>query len=243
MMRVGIIQPNFLPWRGYFDFIRSVDLFIFLDDVQYTRRDWRSRNRIKTPQGTQWLSVPVHDDGRRTLVREARIDHGRDWRHKHLGSWQANYGDAPHYATIKPLLHEIYAHEDERLVDLTMRTTRLLCGALGITTPLRAASDFAVPGAATDKLIGLLLACGATHYLSGPSAEDYLDKTRFAHCGITLQYKTYDYPPYPQLWGDFEGSVSVLDLLANCGPSAPKYLHSQSPDRRIEAHPIREMIA
>lgn len=232
-MRVGIIQPNFIPWRGYFDFIRSVDLFVLLDDVQYTKNGWRARNKIKSPAGTQWLTVPVRNRGLGMRLDEAWIDDTQDWRHKHAGSWQANYADAPWYADVCELWKAANVDRPATLVSLNRHLIDILCDYLGIDTPILMSSQFKIALTRTEKLIALLRAVGGTRYLSGPSADDYLDKQLLAECGIALEYKSYDYPDYPQLWGAFDGVVSVLDLIANCGPSAPEYLRSRTPDRVV----------
>ena len=232
-MRVGIIQPNFVPWRGYFDFIRSVDVFILLDDVQYTKQDWRSRNRIKTRQGAAWLTVPVRVDSLNMKINEVVTDEVRGWRRKHMGTWQANYASAPWFGDICDILACMDAGQDYSLLQLNLRLMRRICAYLKIETPLVLASSYAVTGERTQRLISLLQAVGASLYLSGPSADNYLDKALFAEQGIALEYKSYDYLPYAQLWGEFDGAVSVLDLIANCGPNASHYLSSQTPDRVI----------
>ena len=240
MMRVGIIQPNFIPWRGYFDFIRSVDLFILLDDVQYTKNGWRARNKIKTPSGSQWLTVPVRNRGLAMRLDEALIDNTHDWRRKHAGSWQANYADAPWYGDLCELLKAMNESRHATLLTLNRRLIEVLCEYLGITTPIVLASEFKIANTRTEKVVDLLRAVEGTHYLSGPSADEYLDRQLFIDKGITLEYKSYDYPSYPQLWGPFDGAVTVLDVVANCGPSARDFLRSRTPDRVVIEPATRE---
>lgn len=232
-MRVGAIQSSFIPWRGYFDFIASVDTFVFLDDVQYTVRDWRNRNKIKTPRGTEWLTVPVVHGGRRSLINETKIDYSRNWTRKILGAWTANYGRAEFYEVALGMLYTIEATQHETLSSVNTKLTQLVCEYLGIDTPLRSSLAFDLVGEKTDRLIDLLKKLHATTYLSGPSADAYLDKDAFRKNGIRLEYKSYDYAPYPQLWGPFEGAVTVLDLIANCGLDARRLIRSRMPDQVI----------
>jgi hypothetical protein len=232
-MRVAAIQSSFIPWRGYFDFIASVDAFVFLDDVQYTVRDWRNRNKIKTPKGIEWVTVPVVHGGRDLLVSEAKIDFSQGWIKKLLGAWSANYRRTEFFNTTNELLAEIETARYENLSLLNIEMTKRICEYLGITTPLIASSELSLVGTKTDRLIDLLKKLNATTYLSGPSADAYLDKEAFSRNGIRLEYKSYDYDPYPQLWGAFEGAVTVLDLIANCGPQSKTLMRSTTPNRVV----------
>ncbi len=232
-MRVGIIQSSFIPWRGYFDFIASVDLFVFLDDAQFTSRDWRNRNRIKTPRGAQWLTVPVRHARGPQRICDTLVDEAQDWRAKHLGAWQTNYARAPYFADVCKILAAMPARGDATVSLLNRRLTRAVCEYLQIPTPLYLSTEVPATGKRTDRLVNLVRAVGGNSYLSGPSADAYLDKDLFEQAGIRLEYKTYDYEPYPQLWGPFEGAVSVLDLIANCGPGAGALMRSTTPNRII----------
>ena len=229
-MRAGIIQSNYIPWRGYFDFIDSVDLFVFHDDLQYTKGDWRNRNKIKTPQGLRWLSVPVHYRNTSQLICETEIDYSQNWRASHINKFKNSYQKAPFFEDALELLEEGLVHADPTISQLNIRLVRLVCDYLQITTPLVMSSDFGVTGAATERVINLLESAGASVYLSGSSAEDYLDESLFCEHDISLEYKTYDYPPYPQLWGEFVGTVTALDLIANTGPEARRFLKSTTPN-------------
>jgi len=233
-VRVAAIQSSFVPWRGYFDFIASVDAFVFLDDVQYTARDWRNRNQIKTPKGVEWVTVPVaHGGGRGVLVSEVKIDYSRGWIKKLLGAWSANYGRTKFFHETFALLAETETARHERLSALNIELTSRICEYLGIVTPLMHSLELSLVGTKTDRLIDLIKKLHATTYLSGPSADAYLDKDAFRTNGIRLEYKAYDYAPYPQLWGPFEGAVTVLDLIANCGPGARNHIRSRTPDQII----------
>lgn len=232
-MRVGIIQSSFIPWRGYFDFIASVDMFIFHDDLQYTKGDWRNRNKLKTSKGTEWLTVPVSYRHVAQLIQDTPIDYSTDWAAKHLRRWQANYRAAPNLDTVLDLLDGLGSRQDVTISQMNIRLIRRICAYLGITTSMQLSSELAVAGQKTERLIALLKKVGATTYLSGPSADAYLDKEVFRENRLRLEYKSYDYEPYPQLWGTFEGAVSVLDLIANLGPRAKDYLSSRTPNLSV----------
>jgi len=224
-MRVAIIQSNYIPWKGYFDIIRDVDTFVFLDDVQYTVRDWRSRNRIKTKDGLKWLSVPVGADTRRLIHEVAITDHR--WQAEHWTLIEQSYAKTPFFNQYRELFEEFYrgrvwTNLSEMNQYLTRRVAR---ECLGLTTRFRDSREFQVEGRKLDRLLDLIVQTGATSYLSGPSARDYIDAQRFAELGIELAYKDYSgYPEYPQLYPPFEHAVSVLDLLFNVGPDAPDFL-------------------
>jgi hypothetical protein len=223
-MKAGIIQSNYLPWRGYFDFIRSVDVFVIYDDVQFTRRDWRTRNLLKTPQGLRWLSVPVRYAERGQLICDTEIDYSRDWRGEHLDLIRLHLRKAPFLGDVLALLEPPFAARHRTISELNVALLTTICDYLGIRTPLRRSSEFGATGAKTERLIQILSAMRATEYLSGPSARGYLDESQFDAAGIRLHYKQYDYPSYPQLWGPFEGGVSIVDTIANCGSDARRLL-------------------
>jgi hypothetical protein len=229
-MRVGIIQSCYIPWRGYFDFIKSVDLFIIFDDIQYTLRDWRNRNRIKTRSGLKWLTVPVIHISRDQLIENTVIDYTQTWQRSHRNQFQDNYRHAPFNADAMTIFESAYNAKDDTISRLNVRFIKIINEYLDIKTPMKMSSEFKVTGSKTSRLINLLSAVGAKTYLSGPSADDYLDKESFRYAGIRLEYKSYDYLPYSQQWGVFAGNVSVLDLIANCGPESYKFIHSNSPD-------------
>lgn len=229
-MKVGAIQPCYLPWRGYFDFIASVDLFVFLDDVQYTKRDWRNRNKIKVQQGTAWITVPVSYRNQAQLICQTPIDYSIPWQNRHVSMFRSAYGKAKFFDQALAVLDMINRCRYDDIGQLDIATTKCICNYLGIGTPLILSSQLNLQGTKTARLIDLVAKVGASAYLSGPSARSYLDFSAFADHGIGLAFKSYDYPVYPQLWGDFEGAVSVLDLIANCGPAARSLIRSRTPD-------------
>ena len=232
-MKVGVIQSNYIPWRGYFDFIASVDLFVFHDDLQYTKGDWRNRNRIKTPTGAQWITVPVRYWKTELLIQETEVEASDRWRRKHINQFCAAYGQAPHLSDAVGLLESGLMGRDTTISALNVRLIRLICAYLGIETRMMMSSDLGVTGSKTPRLINLLTRVGASAYLSGPSARDYLDESMFKAADISLEYKTYDYPAYPQLWGPFDGAVTVLDLIANCGTRSREFITSQTPNEIV----------
>lgn len=224
MVTVGVIQPSYLPWRGFFDFIHEVDIFVFLDDVQYTVRDWRNRNRIKTHDGAVWLTVPVLG-GRNQMIMDAKIDNAQSWARKHLHAIERSYGRAKHFAEYFDVLSAVYSRGFESLCDLDIELTKTLCSCLGIDKRFVIASDLECLGSKDDKLLEIVQRLGGDVYLSGPSAAAYMRPSMWRDAGIELRYKDYSgYPEYPQISGPFEPSVSVIDLLFMLGKAAPDYI-------------------
>lgn len=229
--RVAIIQSSYIPWKGYFDILARVDEFILFDDVQFTRRDWRSRNRIKTAAGLRWLTIPVGSKGRFIqAIEETEV--AAPWADKHWSAVRHAYARAPHFAAFGPAIEALYAAAGrERLLSGINRLfIEGLAGLLGITTPLTWSRDYAAEGSKTDRLVALCQAARATAYLSGPSARAYIEPAKFAAAGIRLEWMDYSgYPSYPQLHGAFEHGVSIIDLLFSTGPDARRYMHSVAP--------------
>ncbi len=227
-MNVVILQPSYIPWRGYFDQIRRADLFIFYDDVQYDKHGWRNRNQIKTAQGKQWLTIPVHSGGvtEGIPIKDVRIDWSRPWAKNHLKALTFAYRKAPYFQELLPLVESFYSRRDDYLADLTIETSILLSRALGIASTrfLRSSQLSGIEGVRTDRLIQILRRVGATHYISGPSAREYVEPEKFEQAGITLEYMEYNYPEYPQLYPPFDPFVSILDLLFMTGKDASHYL-------------------
>lgn len=225
MKRVAIVQSNYIPWKGYFDLIASVDEFVLFDDMQFTRRDWRNRNLIKTPSGPQWLTVPVAVKGRFTQpIRETAIQ-GNEWVETHLRSFRANYARAPHFKSILALLEPAYRQGGGTISKLNRAFLERICGYLGIVTRLSNSWDYELIGDRSERLAELCRQAGGQIYVSGPAARDYLDEAPFAARNISVEWFDYGgYPEYPQLWGAFEHGVSIVDLMFNCGRDAPRYM-------------------
>jgi hypothetical protein len=228
-MKVGIIQSAYIPWRGYFDFIDSVDQFVFYDDVQYSKGSWRNRNKVKTAQGLRWLTVPVKYRYP-ALICETQVDYTSRWQDHHHNVLSENYRTAPFCDDASAILREGLRYRHPTISALNIRLIELVCRYLKIGTRFVVSNALDIKAGKTERLIAVLQKLGATAYLSGPSAKDYLDESMFRAAHIRLEYKTYDYPDYQQLWGDFDGAVTVLDLIANCGPEARRYLTSRSPN-------------
>ena len=229
-MRIGVIQSCYIPWRGYFDFIDSVDLFVIHDDLQYTKGDWRNRNKIKTEKGLRWLTVPVHYKKTDQLICDTEIDYSRDWQRDHLRQFEAHYRKAPFFSDALAFLAETFAHKDATISQLNVRLLNSIGQYLQIATPTVMSSIYGLIGMKTERLMNLRGKAGGDICLSGPSAKGYLDEELFRKNGIRLEYKAYEYEPFTQLWGDFAGGVSILDLIANEGSDARRFLRSQSPN-------------
>ena len=228
-MKCVILQPSYVPWRGYFHQVQKADVFVFYDDVQYDRRGWRNRNRVKTPQGPRWLTVPVlSKDVQRlqTPIKDIPICWDRAWNADHWSTLRQAYARAPHFDRYARLLESFYLSRPQLLADLTIDLTIALAAALGIadTKFVRSSCLGNASGSKTDRLLGILAAVGATHYISGPAARGYIDEQKLDDAGITLEYMAYDYPEYEQLYPPYDPQVSILDLLFMTGERAPDYI-------------------
>jgi hypothetical protein len=224
--RIAILQSSYIPWKGYFDLIRAVDEFILLDDVQYTHQDWRNRNIIKTPRGPRWLTVPIKGKGKFGQTIEETLVSDPHWGRTHWQIIAQNYREAPFFSQYRSELEPAYLEcREERLSRINYRLLMLICGVLDIRTKISWSTDYAVSNAKTERLVDLCRQAGATVYLSGPAAREYIQAELFADAGIGLQYVNYDgYREYPQLFPPFDHKVSIVDLLFNVGPDALQYM-------------------
>lgn len=226
-MRCAIVQPSYIPWRGYFDIIRRVDLFVFYDDVQYDRRGWRNRNLIKSAQGPLWLTIPVRARNSQlagTPIKAIEMN-GNAWAGSHMATLRHVYARAPHFGEFRPWLEGVYASPPRLLADFTIALTIELAARLGIqNTRFLRSSELGVTGTKTERLVNVLRSVGATQYLSGPSARNYIEQRRFQNEGISLEWMSYDYPEYFQLHPPYDPNVSVLDLLFMMGPRAGEFI-------------------
>lgn len=227
-----ILQSSYMPWKGYFDLIAQADVFILYDDVQYTRRDWRNRNRIKTLGGLQWLTIPVAVKGRyHQRICDTRIQDPA-WARRHWQRLSQTYARTPGFSLYRERLATLYStlEKESSLSRVNRACIETVCQILGISTPITWSMDYAVSGNPTERLVALCRQVGATRYLSGPSARDYLEPELFAAAGMELDYADYSaYPAYPQGAGPFEHGVSILDLLFHAGSDAPRYLKHIGP--------------
>lgn len=222
---VAIIQSSYIPWKGYFDIAHDVDEFIFLDDVQYTVRDWRTRNRIKTANGSIWLSVPAGSD-RNRLICDVALDDDR-WQEQHWKSIAHSYSRAPYFQQYAEFFEQLYRGQTWRnLSHMNRSTTELIARELlGIQAKFTDSRAYAARGSKQERILDLLKRSKANCYVSGPSAAGYLDPLKFEELGIALIFKDYsNYPEYSQLYPPFEHAVSILDLIFNTGPLAAEYI-------------------
>lgn len=229
MKKVGIIQSNYIPWKGYFDFINSVDEFILYDNVQYTRRDWRNRNKIMTPQGAQWLSIPVEVKGKYSQsINETKVaDH--EWIDKHWKALKLNYAHAQYFNDYADIIQAVYedCRNEDYLSKINYKFLKSLCEILNIKTKISWSTDYKIIDGKTERLAALVKEAGGDFYLSGPAAQCYIEEDIFKAYGIELDWMKYDgYPEYHQASDIFEHSVTVLDLIFNEGPNARKYMLS-----------------
>ncbi len=224
----AVIQPSYIPWRGYFDLIRRSDVFVFYDDVQYDKHGWRNRNRIKTAAGLRWLTIPVHAKGNtvaRTPIAHIDIDWTHDWRRSHLAQLRHAYAKAPYFRQCEALVKDLYADAQTSLADFTIAGTVRLARFLGIGhTRFVRSSQLHVSGDKTDRLLSVLRQIDATHYLSGPSARAYIEPHKFQAAGISLEYVDYDYAPYEQLHPPYDPGVSILDAIFMAGDDARSHI-------------------
>ena len=228
-MKCVILQPSYIPWRGYFHQIFLADVFVFYDDVQYDKDGWRNRNRIKTPNGTQWLTIPVVTTGvveNKTAIKDIKIDQTKNWSRKHWASICQAYSKAPFFKQYADELQRYFSDNYDHLADLTIDLTINLAKLLGNfeTKFIRSSSIEGVSGVKTERLLNILTKIGANHYISGPSAKDYLDERLLRNNGIELEYVKYEYREYPQLYPPYDGQVSILDLLFMAGNGAKDFI-------------------
>jgi len=225
MKKVAIIQSNYIPWKGYFDIINDVDLFVFHDDLQYTKGDWRNRNKIKTSQGIIWITIPVGTNTER-LIYEVEIK-DKKWQRKHYNLLKQYYFKAPYYKKYIDFLNHLYLENQwHNLSEFNQYTIKLIAKELlSMETVFKDSQIYQINTKKQDRVIELLQKTEAFTYISGPSAKDYLEEQRFQQEGIELIWKDYSgYPKYPQFYTQFEHGVTILDLLFHTGPDAPYYI-------------------
>ncbi len=224
--KVAIVQSNYIPWKGYFDLINVVDEFILYDDVQYTKNDWRNRNKIKTENGLLWLTIPVRYEYPQT-IKDTKISYVK-WNIKHWKTICQYYSKAKYFTDYKDYFEELYLESNEiYLRQINYRFLSKICELLGIKTKISWSMDYELKKGRMVRLIDLLKQAGATEYISGPAAKGYINEALFSAEGMLLKYMDYSgYPEYNQLFPPFEHAVSIIDLIFNEGPDAPKYMKS-----------------
>jgi len=229
--KIAILQPNYIPWKGVFDLINEVDIFVFYDDVQYTTKDWRNRNKVKTKDGVKWLTVPVIKKGlRHQLISEAQIDNTTNWQSKHYKTLISSYSKAPYLKDYEYLLEEIYFKKKwSKLSDFDIFSTVLISEALGIKMEWCKSSDLHETGSKTgEKVLKICQRLGCNHFINGPSSQEYMNENLFSESNVLLSYINYNYIEYAQLHGPFTHHVSILDLLFNCGSRAMEFIVNKS---------------
>lgn len=225
MKKIAILQSNYIPWKGVFDMMNKVDIFVFFEDVDFTKRDWRTRNKIKTPEGEVWLSIPVKKSSRGTKIYEIEISQETNWQEKHYQTIVQYYKKAKFFSEYKWLLDKIYLEKKwENLSEFNIYVNTLIARELGIKTTFINSKDLETNGTKDDKLIEIIKKLDGDFYLSGPAAKDYIVNEKFKKEKIELAYIEYKYPEYTQLYGEFNHYITILDVLFNCGKEAPKYI-------------------
>lgn len=217
-LQLGILQPGYLPWLGFFDQMSRNDVFVFYDDVQFDKHGWRNRNRIKSPAGPHWLAVPVRHKGLgKQSILEVEIDNSQPWTRKHIGTMRQLYAGAPYLGRYLPELEELLNHHWERLVDLDLAVIELMCAWLGLHCRTVRSSELGVHGERSERLLKICQHFGAERYLTGTAGKTYLDTELFLRNGVEVQWQDYQHPAYPQQHGEFVPYLSTLDLVFNCG--------------------------
>lgn len=225
--RIAILQSNYIPWKGYFDLINSVDEFIIFDSAQYTKNDWRNRNKIKTNNGTIWLTIPIKQDSLSQLIKDTKVAN-KNWSKKHWKSIVQNYSKAKYFKDYKDEFEELYINNShEYLSDINHDFINKIMKILGITTKIRFSTEFELLDGQTEKLLSICQQAGADTYLSGPSAKSYFDEEQAKRKNIKIEWIDYsEYQEYNQLFPPFDQFVSILDLIFNEGKDSLKYMKS-----------------
>jgi hypothetical protein len=227
MKKVAILQSNYIPWKGYFDMINSVDEFVLYDTAQYTKNDWRNRNKIKNKKESFWLTIPVSQKSLNQKINETIVSND-NWRKKHWKSLILTYGKAKYFKEIKALLEPLYLDSNEQQLSfINFNFIKRISSFLEIKTKIRWSNEFELIEGQSEKLLGLCKDFNANIYLSGPAAKNYLDEKIFMESRIKVEWIDYsNYPKYNQFGNEFKHEVSILDLLFHEGPNSYKFMKS-----------------
>ena len=216
-MIVAVHQPQYLPWLGYFDKISRADVFVLLDNVQFKKNEWQNRNKIKTAQRWQWLTVPVRYKYPQT-INEVTINNSVRWQHKHRQAILSNYSKAANYHYLDEFFKETFSCSWQLISQLNVTSVRILARVLGIDTPIFVASELAnFPKDPDERLIAITRHFDADTYLAGEGGSQYMDLEKYGRKGIQVIFQDYKHPVYDQLFGNFEPNMSVIDLILNHG--------------------------
>ena len=227
-MVIGIHQPQFMPWLGYFDKMDRCDVFVLLDNVQYKKNEYQNRNRIKTPRGRQWLTVPVHYKFPQKICEVAICDDG-DWRKKNLRSLEMNYRKSPHFESYIGPVRALYGRQWRTLSELNIACVRLLAEILGIGAAILPASEMGeLSEEPSERLIGICRRLGSDTYLAGRDGARYMDLGRFREAGIRVAFQDFRHPVYPQMFGGFEYFMSAIDMIFNCGEGSIEIIRKEN---------------
>ena len=227
-MIVAVHQPQYLPWLGYFDKIDRADIFVLLDNVQFKKNEWQNRNRIKTANGWQWLTVPVMYKYPQ-LINEVEINNKDKWRHRQRQAIISNYKKALYWSLLEEFFEEIFSSEWQYISQLNIHVVKRLAGLLGITTPIHVASELGeFPEDPDDRLIALTKHFDADIYLAGGGGKGYMDMEKYTQSGVKVIFQEYKHPVYNQLFGDFKPFMSVVDLIYNHGEKSLEILKGES---------------
>jgi WbqC-like protein family len=222
---VAVLQPGYLPWIGYFELMRSADVFVLYDDVQFDKHGWRNRNRVKCEHGAQWLTVPVRHHGLGgQRILDVEVDASRSWARKHLATIRQCYARAPHLEPYASELEQLLERSWERLVDLDVAVAGLLAGWLRVESTTVRSSELDVAGSRSERLVEICRRFDADRYRSGEAAREYLDVELFGRSGIAVEWQNLAHPVYPQLHDGFVSHLSALDLVLNCGEDSAAVL-------------------
>jgi hypothetical protein len=217
MNKIAILQSNYIPWRGYFDIIKQVDTFVIYDEVQYTKNDWRNRNKIKTLSGLKWMTIPVKQKTLDQKIFETEVV-DQNWRRKHLNSIKLNYAKAPFFNEYISQIESLFNGNEKLLSDINLKFIKGICEMLNIKTEIIDSKELNLSGDKNQRLIEACYKLNATHYLSGKAAQSYIDLMFFEENNITVEWMDYShYQEYPQLFPPFEMGVSVIDSILNIG--------------------------
>ncbi len=226
-MKIAVSQSNYIPWKGYFDMIAVVDIFILYDEVQYTKNDWRNRNMIMSNQGPQWITIPVKQDKLNQRIDDTTVAQN-NWAKKHWKTLQANYGKAPFFTTYAQIFEMTFQRcaPMTKLSDINRAFIEVIMRMLDIDTELKWSTDLNLQGDRNQRLVDAIIKCKGDTYLSGPAAKIYLDEAQFAEKGIAVEWMDYSgYKTYTQIGNDFQHGVSILDLIFNEGPNARDFMN------------------
>lgn len=225
-----VLQPGYLPWLGFFDQMRASDVFVYYDDVQFDKHGWRNRNRVKSPGGPHWLTVPVRHHGRgQPRILDVEIEPGTPWARKHVGTLRQFYARAPYVKNYLPALEELLMRPWTHIVDLDLAVVDMMARWLSLTPKVYRSSALGIGGEQSERLLRVCQHFGATRYLSGSAARNYLDCALFERHGIRVDWQDYQHPVYPQQYGAFVPFLSAVDLVFNCGDGSRSILEGVNP--------------